>query len=506
MHRLDLTGISRRFGAVAALDEVNLGLRAGEVHALMGENGAGKSTLIRILAGLDRPDRGRIALDGTELRAVNPAAIRAAGLRFIHQELHAARGLSVAENMHLDHPYPRRAGLVNWRALTGAASRALARLGLDGLDPRAPMSELGAGDQMLVRIAATLISGDGRPPWLYVMDEPTAALTSGESERLFAVIGELVRQGAGVLYVSHRMPEVLRLADRVTVLRDGRRVSGRPLSETTQARIIEEMTGRDVGDLFPPRRATRPAGDVVLRVDGLGVGRLRKASFALRAGEVLGVAGVAGSGRGALLQALLGTLPPEAGAASLAGTPLRRGPRHGWANGMAYVPRERRSEGLMLARAISENIALPHLSALARLRYFLDHRRQRRIAKDLGAEVRLKSASPAQPCEELSGGNQQKVLFARALAGRPRVLLLDEPTRGVDIGARVELYRLIRRLSDTGLAVVLASSDLPELLGLSDRIAVMRDGVLAEIVPAAGLSEAELLTHFYHAPTEETAA
>ena len=499
---LTLDHIHRRFGAVQALDDVGLTLRAGEVQALMGENGAGKSTLIRILAGLDRPDSGGLTLDGTTLPPGTPAAMRAAGLRFIHQELHPVPGLSVAENMHLDHPYPTRFGLVDWRALNHASRGALDRLGLS-LDPSRPMSDLGAGDQMLVRIAATLI-GDA-PAWLYVMDEPTAALTNAEADRLFAVIAELVRQGAGVLYVSHRMPEVLRLADKVTVLRDGRLVSSRALPETDQTRIIAEMTGRDLSDLFPPRRAGAP-GKVVLHVDRLRAGPLADISFQLRAGEVLGVAGLAGSGRGALLRALIGDLPVTAGSVTLDGRPLRRTPAQAWADGMAYLPRERRTEGLMLRRAIFETVALPHLSALARLQLFLNHRRQRHLATDLGQRVRLKAASVTQACEELSGGNQQKVLFARALAGDPRVLLLDEPTRGVDIGARFELYRLIRHLSEQGLAVIMASSDLPELLGLSDRIAVLRDGRLAETHAAEGLTEAALLARFYHLSDTEHAA
>ncbi|HCQ66843.1 MAG TPA: sugar ABC transporter ATP-binding protein [Rhodobacteraceae bacterium] len=498
MRDLDLKNVSRRFGAVQALDDVSISLRSGEVHALMGENGAGKSTLIRILAGLDRPDTGNLVLDGGMLGAASPGAMRAAGLRFIHQELHAVRGLSVAENMFLDRPYPRRMGLVNWRALNRAAAAALSRLGLDRLNPRAPMSELGAGDQMLVRIAGTLVGGDAIPPWLYVMDEPTAALTSEESERLFSVIGELVGQGAGVLYVSHRMPEVLRLADRVSVLRDGQHVSTRPLGETGQARIIEEMTGRDLSGLFPPHLDTDTPGAIVLEIEQLSAGALRGASFELHAGEVLGVAGVAGSGRGALLRALLGEVPRRSGRARLDGRPLGRNPAQVWAGGIGYVPRERRSQGLMLRRAIAENIVLPHLGALARGRFFLNHRGQRRVAQDLGEQVRLKAASVTQACEELSGGNQQKVLFARALGGNPRVLLLDEPTRGVDIGARFELYRLIRQMTAHGLAVIVASSDLPELLGLSNRIAVMRDGELAEIVYAEGLTEAGLLARFYH--------
>lgn len=502
-HLLELDGIGRRFGAVTALDGVGLTLRAGEVHALMGENGAGKSTLIRILAGLDRPDTGRIALDGADLALGSPAAMRAAGLRFIHQELHPVPGLSVAENMILDHPYPKRFGLVDWRALHRIASAALGRLGLARLDPRAPMSTLGAGDQMLVRIAATLIAqeGAGRDAWAYVMDEPTAALTTGESDQLFAVIDELLRQGAAVLYVSHRMGEVMRLAHRITVLRDGRHIATRRKDQTDEAQVIADMTGRTLEGLFPPR--TSPPGEkVVLRAADLSAPGLIRAGFELRAGEIFGLAGVAGAGRGALLRAILGD-GPRRGTLTLDGAPVGRSPASVWAQGIAYVPRERRAQGLVMRRAITENVALPHLASLARGGVFLNAPRQRKLATDLGEQVRLKAASVAQSCDELSGGNQQKVLFARALAGNPKVLLLDEPTRGVDVGARFDLYRLIRALSDQGVAILLASSDLPELLGLSDRIGVMRDGVLAETIAAEGLTEAALLARFYHRPGAE---
>ncbi len=492
-HLLTLDAISRSFGPVQALQDVSLSFRTGEIHALMGENGAGKSTLIRLLAGLDRPDAGQITLDGAPLPLGQAQAMRKAGLRFIHQELHPVPGLSVAENMMLDHAYPRRLGLVDWQRLYQIARDALARLRLSRLDPRAPMSSLGAGDQMLVRIAASLI-GDGA--WLYVMDEPTAALTTAESEHLFGVIAELVQQGAAVLYVSHRMGEVMRLADTITVLRDGRHVSTVPKSETDQTRVIADMTGRTLDGLFASRSA--PLGDaVILRARALSTPSVKSATFDLRKGEILGLAGLSGSGRGAVLRAVLGDSPRD-GDVTLDGAPLGRTPAATWAQGIAYVPRERRAEGLVLRRTISENVALPHLSALARGGLFLNAPRQRALARDLGERVRLRAASITQSCDALSGGNQQKVLFARALAGSPRVLLLDEPTRGVDIGARFDLYRLIRGLSDEGVAIILASSDLPELLGLSDRIGIMRDGVLADIIPAAGLDEARLLARFYH--------
>jgi ABC-type sugar transport system ATPase subunit len=492
---LRLAGLSRRFGQVQALDTVDLVLKGGEVHALMGENGAGKSTLIRLLAGLDRPDAGRMTLDGAALLPGSPAVMRAAGLRFIHQELHAVPGLSVAENMHLDHRYPRWAGLVDWRALNAAAGRALSRLSVTHIDPRGPMGDLATGDQMIVRIASTLIDDGGAAPWLYVMDEPTAALTGAESERLFAVIGELVAGGAGVLYVSHRMPEVLRLSDVVTVLRDGRLISTRALADTGQDRIIREMTGRDLSALFPERGGP-PAGDTALTVQDLTAPGLSGISFELHAGEVLGVAGLAGAGRGALLRALIGALPRD-GTVRLGAADVPATPAAAWAAGLAYVPRERRTEGLMLRRSIVENVALPHLTPMARAVVFLDPRRQATTAGRLGVDVRLRAASTAQVCEELSGGNQQKVLFARALAGAPKVLLLDEPTRGVDVGAKFDLYALVREMAAQGTGVILASSDLPELLGLADRIAVLQEGCLTHLLENDGMTEADLLARLY---------
>lgn len=497
-HVLTLEGLSRSYGAVQALDDVTVQFRAGEVHALMGENGAGKSTLIKLIAGLEAPDSGRILLNDTPLALASAAEAHAAGLRFIHQELHTVPALSVAENMHLNHAYPRRFGLVNWRALNAVAQTALARLRLDHIDPASPMSRLGSGDQMLVRIAATLVDDSGTPPWLYVMDEPTAALTGVEAEALFAVIGELRAAGAGVIYVSHRMAEVMRLSDKVSVLRDGRLTSSLPIAQTEERTIIRDMTGRDLSALFPPRSQRPDSGPPCLAVEGLSAGRLQSISLTVQKGEILGIAGLAGSGRGALLQALIGALPWRAGTLILNDRPLATGdPAAGWMQGLAYVPRERRSEGLMMLAAITDNVTLPHLAQLSRWGVFLDRRAEGQRVDLHGSDVRLKSSGPAQPVVQLSGGNQQKVLFARALAGQPRVLLLDEPTRGVDIGAKFDIYRLIRRLADDGISVILASSDLPELLGLSDRIAVLQDGRLAHLLRNDALSEADLLERCY---------
>ncbi len=492
MRELRLTGLMKSFGPARALDGAALSLRGGEVHALMGENGAGKSTLIRILAGLELADAGEVTLDGSPLRLGSPAAAEVAGLRFLHQELQVVPQLSVAENMHLARPYPQRWGLVDWRALRAASDAALAGLGVGHIDVGAPMAALGAGDQMLVRIAATLLGG-GAAPWAYVMDEPTAALTGAEAARLFGAIAALKAKGAAVLYVSHRMDEVMALADRITVLRDGAHVATRARNVTGRAEIIRDMTGREMADLFPPRVAG--AGGPVLAVRGLVAAGVGPVEFTVAAGEVLGVAGLSGSGRGALLRALIGALP-RSGVVTLRGVALGATVAEAWAQGVAYVPRERRAEGIMPRRALAETIALPHLDRLSRFGF-----RRRRdtgaLVARLSGEVRLKAQGPAQPVSELSGGNQQKVLFARALAGAPQVLLLDEPTRGVDVGAKFDIYALIRDLAAKGAAVVVVSSDLPELIGLSDRIAVLQGGRIAQVLPAGGLTEGALLAACY---------
>lgn len=494
MPSLVVSGLVKSYGPARALNGAALDLRGGEVHALMGENGAGKSTLIRILAGLERADAGTITLNGVNARIRTPADAQAAGFRFLHQELQVVPGLSVAENMHLSRPYPSRFGLVRWGALAAAAQSALVRLGVAHIDPRLPINGYGPGDQMLVRIAATLLTGDGPEPWLYVMDEPTAALTGIEADRLFAAIAALRRAGAAMLYVSHRIDEVLRISDRVTVLRDGAHVSTRALAETSRDRIIHEMTGRDFSQLYPPRAAPVAVKPLLL-VRGLSAGILNNISFDLHAGEVLGVAGLSGSGRNMLLRALMGAVPRQ-GEVLLEDKSLARSPAACWAQGLAYVPRERRAEGLMLSRALEETIALPHLAGLSGAG-FVSRRRSSAMAAHLASAVRLKACNIRQPCAELSGGNQQKVLFARALAGNPRVLLLDEPTRGVDVGAKFDIYAVIRTLAASGVGVIVVSSDLPELIGISDKIAIMHRGRLTGIAQADGLSEAGLLTRCY---------
>jgi len=498
MTLLSISSAAKAYAGVPALSDASLELAAGEVHALMGENGAGKSTLIKILAGVVQPDRCTVAIERKEARIDSPQAAYRHGLRFIHQELNVVPQLSVAENIFLGQPYPRRFGvLVDWKAINRRALGALARLKISGIRPHRKMARLSTGDQMLVRIASTLVSGEGDAARIFVMDEPTAALTGEESERLFAVIGELRAAGCAVLYVSHRMDEVMRISDRITVMRDGRTVATMATTATTKKEIIRLMTGRDVAEAYPPR--TTPLGEAIaLDVRRLETSQVSGVSFKLRSGEILGVAGLANAGQSELLRAIIGADASEVRDIALAGAPLRAShPAAAWRSGFAYVPRERRREGLMLSRSITDNVTLPHLAETSLLEAFLDRRRERALAEELGRQVRLKAARLSQLCRQLSGGNQQKVVFARAIAGKPSILLLDEPTRGVDVGARFDIYMLIRELSASGTAVLMSSSDLPELIGLCDRILIMRDGRQHAIVPAAGLGEADLLHLFY---------
>lgn len=498
MPLISLNNLSKAYAGVPALCDVSLALQGGRVHALMGENGAGKSTLIKLIAGVVRADTMAVECDGASVPLAHAQDAHAAGFRFIHQELNIVPQVSVAENILLGQSFPRRMGLaIDWRAVRVAAMDALATLGAGHIDVRALAGDLPAGDKMLIKIAAALASDGAAPdledPVLYVLDEPTAALTGAESEMLFDVIARLKARGAAVLYVSHRLDEVLRICDDVTVLRDGRHVSTGPVAETSKAQIIHDMTGRAVADAYPAR--TTPIRDkVVARVHGSSTKNLSGLNFDLREGEILGVTGLSEAGQSQLLQMFLGQERVIAGDATFQGAPLPRSPAKAWDAGVAYIPRERRAEALMLDRSIRDNIVLPHLSAYGML---ANIRAETRDSRDLASKTRLKYDGPDQPVGQLSGGNQQKVVFARALHGTPRLLLLDEPTRGVDVGAKYDIYALVRDLSAQGCPVILTSSDLPEVLGMCDRILVLHGGRQAHLLNAQGLQAADLLSYFY---------
>ena len=498
MPLLSLRDVNKSYGPVPVLRGVNLVIEAGEIHALMGENGAGKSTLIKILAGVVAPDRAEIIIDERHVVIDSPATAHRLGLRFIHQEMNVVPALSVAENIFMGRRYPTRAGIfVDWRRLEEVARDALARLGITHIDPRTPVGRLSLGDRMLVRISSAFLSEPDAPARLYILDEPTAALTAEEAERLFAVLRQIRQSGNSVLYVSHRLDEVMALCDRATVLRDGKSIDSGRLADITHDDLVAMMIGRRVEEAYP-KRAVVPWDEIAFTATELCAKGLKPVSFSIHKGEILGIAGLAGAGQTTLLRVLFGDLTVTRGSMSLGGHPYRpRGPQDAWRSGIAYVPRERRSEGLIISRPVFENVTLAHLSNQSLGGTWLNPRRERRFAGDIGRDVKLKAAGPEQRTLQLSGGNQQKVVFAKALSGNPQLLLLDEPTRGVDIGAKFDIYTIIRDMTARGMAVIVASSDLPELIGMCDRIAIMRDGGIAEIVDAEGLTEEELINRCY---------
>lgn len=474
MQTLTFAGLTKAYDGTTVLRDVTLSLTAGRCHALMGENGAGKSTLIKLIAGVTRADAMQVRIDGRPVPLKSPADADRAGLRFIHQELNIVPQLSVAENILLGRPAPRRMGLlIDWRQMRARARAALAELDAGHIDVTAQAGDLSTGDRMLARIASALVTEEGAPPPLvYVLDEPTAALTAGESARLFAALSRLKAKGAAILYVSHRMSEVMEICEDVSVLRDGRLVLQSAIAATTRAALIEAMTGRAVSDTVPAR-ATPISDHVTVRASAAASDRVSDLSFTLRGGEILGLAGLEGAGQAQVLRLLLGADRLRAGQLEVLGAPAPTRPQQAWARGVAYVPGERRTDGLMLPMGARPNMLVSHLADYG-LRAQAGAETAR--ANDLAARVRLRAKGVDQPVGQLSGGNQQKVVFARALAGSPRLLLLDEPTRGVDVGARAEIHALIRSASAAGCTVILASSDLPELLGLSDRLLVLAEG------------------------------
>jgi L-arabinose transport system ATP-binding protein len=471
--KLALNGVSKGFENVQALANVDLEIAGGEVLALVGENGAGKSTLLRILNGDYQPDGGSLAIDGERVAFDRPADAHDVGIRVIYQEPEIVPFVSVAENLFVGE-LPRRAGrFVDRAALRRSARQQIAEYGFDDvLDPRTEGAELSTSQRQLVEILRA-IKGNAR---LIAFDEPTSSLTETEAERLFTIIDRLRRDGVAIIYVSHRLHEVLRLADRITVLRDGRLVDTRPAAGTGDAELMRLMVGRADSQVFPATRHARE--DVALRVEGLATDWLRDVSLEIRAGEVVGIAGLVGAGRSELAKALFGDVPLRAGRIELAGRDLRlRSPRDAIRAGIGYAPEDRKDEALVLMRSLRENISLASLDRLRRAR-FVRGGEERRVVGDLISRLEIKTPSAEQEVSKLSGGNQQKAVLARWLARGPRLLLLDEPTRGIDVGAKAEIYRLIDELAGEGMAVLFISSELPEVIGMSDRVLVMEGGRL----------------------------
>jgi ABC-type sugar transport system ATPase subunit len=479
--------ISKRFGGVQALDEVSFGIGPGECHALVGENGAGKSTLGKILAGIHRPDSGTLRVGGRALVFHSPRDAVRAGIGMVHQELAFCPDLTVAENLSLGR-YPRRLGfLLDRRAMEDRARHLLGEIGVD-LDVRQAMSRLSTGQEQQVQTAAAVGTGAR----ILIFDEPTSSLSQAESEALFSLMGRLKKNGVTMIYVSHRMPEVLRLCDRISVLRDGHYVGTLMRAEATQDRIVQMMVGRSVADYFPGHLANTP-GAVKLRVRGLSSpGKFDEVSLDLRAGEIVGMAGLVGSGRSEIAQAVFGLDPKARGTIEVEGRPLKGGSvREAMKRGIGLVPEDRKRQGLVLMMSCRRNFSLVILDHLRRWG-LLDHRQEAREAGKLFARLRVKATSIETPVGSLSGGNQQKVVMAKWLARELKVLIVDEPTRGVDVGAKAAIHELIDELAKQGLAVLLISSELPEVLNLSTRILVVREGRMAGEVPR-GSADQELL-------------
>ena len=468
---LQLTGVSKRFGGVVALDGVDLTVRAGTVQALLGENGAGKSTLIKTIAGVHEPDTGEIRIDGEPVRIPDAATAESLGIATIHQELNLVPSMSVAENITMGRT-PRRFGLVNRAEMRRIARDALQRIGLE-IELDRPVGSLGIARQQLVEIAKAL-SVDAR---ILVLDEPTAALTGTETEQLFHIMRRLRDRGVGMVFISHHLDEIAAVGDSVTVLRDGAFVDEVP-ADSPQDDLVRLMVGRSIDALFP--RRTPPPGHALLEVDKLAApGRFDDVSFSVRTGEVVGLAGLVGAGRTELLRAIAGADPYDAGQVRIDGAPVRGNDvRAAVSAGIGHVPEDRKQQGLVAELSVQENLGLATLRRSAR-GPLADLRGQRRRASEVSEQLRIKLDNVSQPVNALSGGNQQKVVFGRWLMAGSKVLLLDEPTRGVDVGSKVEIYEIINSLTDAGNAVILASSELPEVLGISDRVLVMAGGRLA---------------------------
>ncbi|MEO5877099.1 MAG: sugar ABC transporter ATP-binding protein [Streptosporangiaceae bacterium] len=485
---LEMRGIVKEFPGVRALDGVDLEVRKGEVHCLLGQNGAGKSTLIKVLAGAHQPDEGSVYLDGQPVRLANPTAATRAGITTIYQELDLVDGLSVAENIFLGHERAAY-GFVRRAEMNRAARDVLARLGHGEIPPTREVGRLSPAGKQVVSMARAL-SHDAR---VIVMDEPSAALAHDEVGNLFRIIRELTAEGVSVVYISHRLEEIRQIGHRVTVLKDGRTVAvGLPAADTPTSEIISLMTGRNVEYVFPPRPVA-PPGAEVLRVEGLTLpGTFHDVSFSVRAGEIVGLAGLVGSGRSEILETLYGARRAGSGRVLLDGRPIRPGTRSAVLRGMGLAPEERKSQALLLDDTLTANITMAGLRRYSSYGW-LDRKRELADTKAQIKALDIRPADPRRAVKTLSGGNQQKVVLARWLVEGRRVLLLDEPTRGVDVGARAELYALIRGLADDGIAVLLVSSEVPEVLGLADRVLVVRDGHLIHEAPGDALDEHAVL-------------
>ncbi|MGV8873021.1 MAG: sugar ABC transporter ATP-binding protein [Rhodococcus sp. (in: high G+C Gram-positive bacteria)] len=481
---LEVREATKSFGSIAAVSGVSFPLYAGEAHALVGENGAGKSTIVKMLAGVHKPDTGSLLIGGSAVTLNNPAEAKANGIAVIYQEPTLFPDLTIAENIYIGAQPKSRGGMIDRRAMNAAAEVLFGRLGVP-MDPDRLASGLSIADQQLVEIAKALSTEAS----VIVMDEPTAALSGNEVERLFKVARSLCADGAAVLFISHRFEEIFALCQRVTVMRDGKHISTAPLADQTVDDLIKQMVGRELGALFP-KLEVEP-GAVVLEVENLTrAGVFTDIGFKVRAGEIVALAGLVGAGRSEVMQAVFGVDPRDSGEVKVRGKILKAGnPKAAMRAGIALVPEDRRQQGLVPDMSIERNATLTRSAALSRFG-FLVGGSERRSAYEWTKKLQTKFASITDPVGTLSGGNQQKVVLAKWLATDPIVLVVDEPTRGIDVGTKAEVHKIISRLASEGVAVVMISSELPEVLGMADRVLVMREGrIVAEIDRAHATEE-----------------
>lgn len=474
--QIEMRGIDKSFGGNAVLKSAGFLLDDGEIHALMGENGAGKSTLMKILTGVYTKDAGTVIVDGQEVCYNNPQEAEKAGIVFIHQELNVLFDLTVEENMFLGKEIKNAFGICDKKAMRKKVKEILDLLGVK-IDPSQTMDQLSIGQQQMIEIAKALMV----EAKVLIMDEPTAALTQSETEVLFKVVRSLKEKGVSIVYISHRMEEIFELCDRITVLRDGSYIGTEKISDIDMNDVVKMMIGREIGERYPARNTK--IGDVVFEVKNLNChGMFENVSFEVHAGEVLGVSGLMGAGRTEIMQAIFGNMPHTTGEIYLNGKEIKnKNPQQAIANGIGFITEDRKVEGLMLEESIVNNISLVNLKSISKGGIIQSKAEQDLVKRGID-ELKIKCFGPQHECNNLSGGNQQKVVFAKWIYTNPKVLILDEPTRGVDIGAKKEIYNIINELAAKGVAIIMVSSELPEVLGMSDRIMVVCEGKVTGII------------------------
>ncbi len=486
---IKMKGINKAFGTNQVLENAGFELADGEVHALMGENGAGKSTLMKILTGVYTRDAGTVTVDGKEVIYKSPQEAEKAGIVFIYQELNVLFDLTVEENLFMGKEITKKFGICDKKAMRKKAQEVMDKMGVS-IPIDAVMSDLSVGQQQMVEICKALMV-DAK---VLIMDEPTAALTQSETEGLFKLIKSLREKGVSIVYISHRMEEIFELCDRITVLRDGAHVGTEYIKDIDMDDIVRMMIGREIGERYPKREGVK-IGKEMLKVEGLTKTKtFENVSFGVKAGEVLGVSGLMGAGRTEIMQAIFGNLPYESGKIYIEGKEVRIKSAADAINaGIGFITEDRKTEGLLLEKSISDNISLANLGKISK-KSVISRSKENDLSNKGIKEFHIKCFGPDHECGNLSGGNQQKVVFAKWVYTDPKILILDEPTRGVDIGAKKEIYNVINDLAKQGVAVIMVSSELPEVLGMSDRIMVVREGHIMGIIDAAEADQEKVMT------------